>query len=39
MRNIWDVVPATNFMEEFVAKTNYALIGLAIRRKKIEVKS
>lgn len=36
---IHDVKPATNFMERAVAQTNYSLIGLSIRRKKIEVKS
>ena len=35
---VWDVTPATNFMQVFVAKNNHALIGLSIRRKKIEVK-
>lgn len=35
---IWDVVAPKNFMEVFVAKTNYGLIGLSITRKKIEVK-
>lgn len=37
-KKIWDVVPATNFIEVIVAKNNHALIGLTIRRKKIEVR-
>lgn len=39
MKNkIWDVVPATNFIEVFIARTNHALIGLTVRSKKIIVK-
>lgn len=36
---VWDVVPATNFIQDMVAKMNYDLIGLTIRRTKIEVVS
>lgn len=34
---VWDVQPATNFMQRFVAESNYALVGLTIRRTKIPV--
>lgn len=36
---VFDVTPAKGFMQEFVAKTNHDLIGLSIRRRRIEVKT
>lgn len=35
---IHDVKPATNFIQVMVAKMNYDLIPLSIRRRKIEVR-
>lgn len=32
-----DVVPATNFMQQFVAQTNHALAGMWVRGRKIPV--
>lgn len=38
MSKVWDVTPATNFIQVFVAQTNYNLIGLRIRFRQIPVK-
>lgn len=33
-----DITPANTFMEQFIAQTNYALIGLSVTRKTIPVR-
>lgn len=37
MNKVWDVTPAKGWMMEWVAKTNYDLIGLRIRWTQIPV--
>lgn len=37
MNKVMDVTPATNFMQQMVASTNHALIGLTLYRTRIPV--